>query len=372
MITEVKKLVIDKAADIRTAMEKLNQLGRLSLHNTLIVVEDDRKLVGSLNDGDIRRAFLNGYSMDSKVGEVCRSDPIVAPEGMPDESMRQLLRLNKINLLPIVNGDENLVGVKRLESSSWDSGKGFVALIMAGGEGLRLRPLTEKTPKPMLKVGGKPILQTIIELLSSSGCKKVFISINYLHDIIKDYFKDGSELGVDIRYIQETKYMGTAGSLALIPEDQRPDSPFLVINGDILTTLNMKAFRDFHIATDYDFTICCYPHKTHLPYGCPIIEGDLVTGFREKPIITHLVNSGIYCISSEIINMIKGGRYIDMPDLIEKIIKKRKRVGIFPLREEIHEVGCLESYEKAEEFYKKAFTLKVRPKTSRTKSKEIE
>lgn len=353
MKKEVRQLLIERNSDIRTAMERLNKLGRHASHNTLLVVDDDGKLVGSLNDGDIRRAFLKGASMDSTVGEACKSNPIVAPMGMPDRSMRQLLELNKIDLLPVVDGETHLVGVKRRGRPRGDRKKGPLALIMAGGEGRRLRPLTEKTPKPMLQVGGKPILETIIESLVKAGFGKTIINIRYHGDQITSYFGDGKDFNMEIEYVEEQKPMGTAGSLGLIDRRSVPRSPFLVINGDLLTTLNFKSFRDFHIAAKFDFTLCGRPYKVQIPFGYPVIDGDRVTEFREKPEFTHLVNSGIYCLSPEVIEYVPANEYFDMPDLIRRVLESKKRVGVFPLAEEFHEIGRPESYSVAEEFYQR-------------------
>ena len=145
--------------------------------------------------------------------------------------------------------------------------------------------------------------------------------------------------------------MGTAGSLGIIPPELKPNSSFLVINGDLLTTLNFKSFWDFHNAAGYDFTLCGRPYKVKIPFGYPVIEGDIVTAFREKPELTHFVNSGIYCISPELIDKVPKNNYFDMPDLIQVAIENQKRVGVFPLREVFHEVGRPETYENAEEFY---------------------
>ncbi len=149
--------------------------------------------------------------------------------------------------------------------------------------------------------------------------------------------------------------MGTAGSLGIIPDAQKPQAPFLVVNGDLLTALNFRAFYDFHVAAGYDFTLCGRPYHVRVPFGYPVVEGDVVTAFQEKPTFTHLVNSGIYCLSPDIIEEVPPGEYMDMPDLIRRAIETGRRVGVFPLREEFHEIGRPESFEKAEAFYAEHF-----------------
>ena len=351
-----KTLMISPESTIREAMSKMSRLGRLRAHNILLVMSSEGKLLGSITDGDIRRAFLRGCLLDTHVGEIAKKTPVVAPENMPQETMVELIKLNRIKNLPVIDRNGKVVYVKRLEDTFLESQMQICAVIMAGGEGLRLRPFTENTPKPMLKIGGKPVLQIIIESLRNVGVKNLLINIRYLGDIIKDYFKDGSDFKVEIKYIEEPKPMGTAGSLGLIPEDLRPTSPFLVVNGDLLTTLNFKSFRDFHIAAKYDFTLCGRPYKVQIPFGYPVIEGDMVTAFREKPSFTHLVNSGIYCISPDLVKMVPVKEYCDMPDLIRTAIADGCRVGVFPLREEFHEIGRAESYKAAEKFYSEHFT----------------
>jgi len=354
-----KPFMTSSKSSITDAMKKLSNLGKYYSHNILLLTDSNGILEGSVTDGDIRKAFLNGATMETTLDEISTKTPIVAPEGMTEEKMLQLLKINKIQSLPIVNTDGAVVGIKQLEDEIEFKISGNVyAMIMAGGLGSRLRPLTLDKPKPMLKVCNKPILQIIIESLRHFGFKKIFINVRYLSDIIINYFKDGSDFDVNIQYIKEPKPMGTAGSISLIDEKLLSNKPFLVINGDILTTINYRSFLDFHIAAKYDFTLCGRPYNIKIPFGYPVIEGDIVTAFKEKPDFVHLVNSGIYCISPELINMVPKNKYFDMPDLINSAILNKKRVGVFPLREPFHEIGRHETYKAAEGFYQKFFLHK--------------
>jgi len=357
-MSECESYIISSASTIREAMTKINQLGKYDRYTILFVIDEHEKLIGSVTDGDIRRAFLNDFNMDSFIGDICKKTPIIAPKGMSDESMAQLIKINQIQKLPIVDEEGRIIGVKTGEFEDTEVNNEQVAVIMAGGEGMRLRPLTENVPKPMLKVGGKPILHIIVDSLKNFGFNKFIINIRYLGHIITEYFQDGSSLNVSIEYIEEPKPMGTAGSLGLISVNSRPTEPFLVVNGDLLTTLNFKAFRDFHIAAKYDLTLCGRPYEVQIPFGYPAIEGDIVTAFREKPTFTHLVNSGIYCLTPQLIDKVPVSEYFDMPDLIREAIKDKKRVGVFPLREEFHEIGRPESYKAAEHFFNKYFLKK--------------
>ncbi len=348
MRIQPESVIIRSSYRIIDALKKLNRPGSFS--KTLFVTDNSDKLIGSLTDGDIRRAFINGFTTESTVDEVCQKPPVFAFQNTSDEQIDLLTQGKKIFSLPIIDEQGKITRILKTGEDGSEDGEGL-AIIMAGGEGMRLRPLTENIPKPMLKVGNKPILQILIESLRDSGYTEILINIRYLSGIITDYFKDGSDFNVKIDYITEPKPMGTAGSLGIIPPELRPDSSFLVINGDLLTTLNFKSFRDFHDTAGYDFTLCGRPYKVKIPFGYPVIEGDIVTAFREKPEFTHFVNSGIYCISPELLDKVPENKYFDMPDLIQVAIENQKRVGVFPLREVFHEVGRPETYENAEEFY---------------------
>ena len=350
-----KDMFIKEGTTVIDAMKQLTKLGSKKQNNILLVVDNGKSLVGTLSDGDIRRAFLAGLTREALVEDICKKTPIIAPEFLSSEGIKQLMVLNRIHNIPVVNKDKTVLYVEYLEGLDLTSKMELVAVVMAGGEGTRLRPLTNDIPKPMLEVGNKPILQIILESLRKAGFKRILLNVRHLSHIIKSYFKDGSEFDLNIEYIEEPKPMGTAGSLGIIPTELIPSGPFIVVNGDLLTTLNFRAFYDFHIAANYDFTLCGRPYEVEVPFGYPVIDGDVVTAFREKPIFTHLVNSGIYCISNELIDEVPKNEYFDMPDLIRRTIELGKRVGVFPLREEFHEIGRPESYRTAEEFYRTHF-----------------
>ena len=349
MKVDISSVTMDSSKSIREAMNLINETSK----GIVLVVDENGRLVGTVTDGDIRRGLLRGLSMDAPISQVIQRYPIVVSISTPKETMIELMRINDIRHLPIVDEQRRLIGLEYQTIVDSDYEAPLTAVIMAGGEGKRLRPLTENLPKPMLKVGGKPILEILVESLRNVGFKRILLVVCYLSNIIEDYFNDGSAFGVDSRYIRESKPLGTAGGLGLIGEDLRPTSPFLAVNGDLLTDLNFRTFRDFHIASHYDFTICSRPYEVQIPFGYPVIDGDVVVEFREKPKLTYLVNSGIYCISPELLEEVPVNDYFDMPDLIRRAIQLQKQVGVFPLREHFHEIGRPESLEVAEEFYQK-------------------
>lgn len=226
----------------------------------------------------------------------------------------------------------------------------MTAVIMAGGEGLRCRPLTETTPKPMLPVGGRPLLEILVRRLGNAGVERIFLVVRYLREQIEAHFGAGG-YGVEIHYLREPRPYGTAGGLTLIPAALRPREPFLVVNGDVLTPLNFLEIYDFHVVGGYALTLVVRDHEIpSVPYGVPIIRGDTVIDFYEKPRTTPVrVNSGIYCLDPGLLDYLPNGPS-DMPDLIKRVCG-RARVGAFDLRVPFHEIGSAASYQTAEAFF---------------------
>lgn len=224
----------------------------------------------------------------------------------------------------------------------------MTAVIMAGGEGLRCRPLTLTTPKPMLPVGGKPLLEILVRQLVKAGVERLWLNVRYLREQIEDYFQNGRAFGAEIRYLREPEPYGTVGGLSLIPVAERPATPFLVVNGDVLTPIDFAAFRDFHIAEGFALTLVGREYQVTLPYGYPMRAGKLVADFWEKPTFSYTVNSGIYCLNPEVIERVAGPG--DMPALIRHTCYT-SWVGVYLLTVPFHEIGTPESYTAAERFY---------------------
>src|SRR3989338_282231 len=316
---DLAKITATAATTIREAMAMINNRAIL----TMIIVIDEKKTVkGTVTDGDIRRGLLRGLTLDAPIREIMNKNPIVVPYSIGREAMLELMRVNSIFHLPVIDAAGKLMGVEeRLPSLADEAKDELTAILMAGGEGQRLRPLTENTPKPMLEVCGKPILQILIECLRNYGFKKIIIVTGYLGHVIEDYFKDGKDFKINIHYIREPQRLGTAGALGILPKELKPTRPFLVVNGDLMTNLNFRMFRDFHINGNYTFTLCGRPHKVEIPFGYPYVEGDLVTRFQEKPLFTYLVNSGIYSLSPELLNYVPVNKFFNMTELIDLCIK---------------------------------------------------
>jgi len=216
---------------------------------------------------------------------------------------------------------------------------------MAGGEGKRLRPLTSQTPKPMLKVGNTPVLESIIRLLAASDIKKIYISVNYMANAIEDYFKDGSHLSVSIQYLREKKRLGTAGALTLLPET--PKQPFLVINGDIVTKIDLRRLLDFHHYHRCVMTIGAVLYRLEVPYGVLDLAGHYVMNVKEKPEQKFFCNAGIYALNPEVLQFVYKETAIDMTDLMEKVVGSGLPVGAFPIHESWIDIGKFEDLQRA-------------------------
>lgn len=317
------------------------------------VVDKDLLLLGSVTDGDIRRGILRGVTLDQPIVEVMNKKPICRNAGKSYFYYRQQMKQLKIKQLPIVSKNYQLQEILFAEDNEQFSHKENVVVLMAGGLGTRLRPLTEILPKPMLNVGNKPILETIIESFKSHGFTKFILSVNYKKEIIKDYFQDGSHFGVTIDYIEETKRLGTAGALSLLPE--RPNAPFFVMNGDLLTKINFEQLLNFHKETKSIATMCVREYEYRIPYGVVETDNGQLLSIQEKPIKKSFVNTGVYVLNPETLDSIPSNTFFDMPDLFKAVMESEKKVSAFPLREYWLDIGQMNDYEKANGDYQRNF-----------------
>jgi dTDP-glucose pyrophosphorylase/predicted transcriptional regulator len=318
-----------------------------------VVTDEDGKLLGTVTDGDIRRGILKKVSLTSPVSQIMNPRPVTIPKMNDRKSIIDILNANKIRHLPVIDEERHVIGVERLEGQLADVHKKGWVVIMAGGRGKRLRPLTDDCPKPMLKIGDKPILQTILEQLIRQGFSRFCISVNYRSMQIKDYFGDGAELGAEIYYINEKKRMGTAGSLSLFPFETQ--EPILVINGDILTKLNFEQLIDFHREHQAKATIAVATYDFQVPYGLIKANHDYLVGFEEKPIFSSFINAGIYVLNPDVLTCIPKNSYFDMNNLFKILLENKDVVGIFPIREYWSDVGGMKSFNDACKDYNNEF-----------------
>ncbi len=279
-----------------------------------LVVDANRKLVRTVTDGDIRRGLLRGVATTAPVRTIMNPDPRTIRFGEPRGDVLAFMRREKIRHIPVIDFAGRAIDLITEESLLAPSAQPYPVVLMAGGEGRRLRPLTEHTPKPMLDVGGRPILETIVRRLSAVGFADSHISVNYRADVIKNHFGNGTALGVDVSYIDEDMPLGTAGPLARLA---RGDHPVLVMNGDILSKVDPVQLIDFHRESGAAATMAVRSHEIQVPYGVVDIADNEIRGLREKPVTRHFINAGIYVLGDEALGLVPGDRPFDMPDLFE-------------------------------------------------------
>lgn len=334
---------------IRQALVLLDQTAL----QILLVVNADNKLLGTITDGDIRRGLLKGMTLDKVIKSIIHSTPTV---GHINESNQEIIKkaINaKIHQIPIVDSENIVVGIKEVDELLKPEIKTNKVILMVGGLGTRLHPLTQDTPKPMLTVGDKPILHTIVERFASYGFVNIVMCVNYKAEAIQAYFGKGEKFGVNIDYVLEQERMGTAGALSLL--SSRPGEPFFVMNGDLLTNVNFESLLDYHQSHQSVATMCVREYDFQVPYGVVNIDGHKVTSIIEKPLQKFFVSAGIYMLSPPILDKIPVGQYYDMPTLFEKLLEQNQNIVSFPIHEYWLDIGRMNEYEQANREYKGVF-----------------
>ena len=318
-----------------------------------LVVDTDNKLLGTLSDGDIRRGLLRKKTLNDTIEDVYFKSPTTAKKGSSREDLLRLCSINQIGQVPIIDDDWKVIDLFVIDDELSKKQRENNVVLMVGGLGTRLRPLTENTPKPMLYIGGKPILQTIVKGFVDSGFTNITMCLGYKSNVIKNYFKDGSDFGANIEYIVEEKRMGTAGALTLL--DKKLNKPFFVMNGDLLTNVNFENMLDFHEFNDSKATMCIREYDIKVPYGVVNLNNEKITAIEEKPIHSFFVNAGIYILEPECIDSIPDNEFYDMPSLFEELIKNNRKIISFPLKEYWLDIGRVADYEKAKVEYNYIF-----------------
>ena len=309
------------------------------------LVHNKNVLCGTVTDGDIRRGILAGVQLTDSVEAVMNRKPITAPSGTTPTKAAQLMRYHAIGHLPLVDSNGHITDLKVLRDFETKGEGSNPIVLMAGGRGTRLHPLTETLPKPLLEVGGRPILQNIIERFVAQGFNQFYLSVNYKADLIQAYFGDGSAFGADISYLHEDEAMGTGGALSLLPD--RPDLPLIVMNGDVLTNINFHQLLKYHKNHAAQATMSVHQYRFTVPFG--VVEADVATllSIAEKPEHAFFVNAGIYVIDPDVLDAIPPGKAMDMPDLFQQLLNEGKRPSVFPLREYWMDIGRLDDLDQA-------------------------
>lgn len=311
-----------------------------------LVVDEKNRLQGTVTDGDIRRGILRGVSLDRPVTEVMRAAPVAATVEQKREEILNIMKKKGIKQIPVVDEGGCVVGLELLDELLHTGVMENWVVLMAGGLGTRLKPLTDHCPKPMVKIGSRPLLETILTSFIAQGFTRFFLAVNYMAGRIKEHFGDGSKWGVEINYLTEKKKMGTAGALGLLPE--KPDKPLLVMNGDLLTKVNYRQLLDFHDENRAAATMCVREYTFQLPYGVVKLENNRrIREIDEKPVHRFFVNAGIYVLEPSVLQYLPPDTYIDMTTLFGRIIAHKLETSVFPIREYWIDIGYHEELEKA-------------------------
>ncbi|MBO6948122.1 MAG: nucleotidyltransferase family protein [Rhodospirillales bacterium] len=311
-----------------------------------VVTDGDDRLAGTITDGDVRRALLRGLDFETPAAEIMNAAPLTAGEDTDREWIKDQMLTRKLRQIPLVDAEKRIVGLAHLRDfTAGDDGRDNRVVLMAGGLGERLRPLTNATPKPLLSIGDKPLLQRILESFIAEDFRHFYMSVNYKAETIKDMFGDGARWDADIRYLEEDRKLGTAGALQLIKE--RPDAPLIVMNGDLITKVSFRDILDYHNQQEAAATMCVREYDLQVPFGVVDLDGNEIRAIDEKPVHRFFVNAGIYVINPDVIDLIPEGAYKDMTELFDTLIANGKKVTAFPIHEYWLDIGRADDLKRA-------------------------
>jgi len=336
-----RQLIIPPSASLREAISRIDA-GNAQI---VLVVDERDALLGTVTDGDVRRGLLRGLTLDASASEVMNRTPTTANRADDRESILALMKRKLIHQLPLLDESGKVAGLETLDELLLPGRRDTPVVLLAGGLGMRLRPLTEETPKPMLRVGEKPILESILGSLIEYGFCRFFFAVNYRADIIERHFGDGAKWDVSITYLRETQKLGTAGPLSMLPEVG--DEPVLAMNADILTRVNFAHLLDFHRQNAAAATVCVREHRYTIPYGVVKMSDSQLTLIEEKPVHRTMVSAGIYVLGREALALVPKGSHYDMPTLLQTLVDRGLRTTGFPIHEYWLDIGRLEDLERA-------------------------
>lgn len=338
-----KNVLVLPSSTIQEALKIIDKEG-LGL---ALVVDSELHLLGTITDGDIRRALINNKLLSTEVYEVMSSNPITVTNQASRSDVLKLMDTKGISVIPrLIN--KKVVGIETLKQVIHPQKRDNPIFIMAGGFGTRLRPLTDNCPKPMLRVGDKPMLEHLINQFRVLGFYDFYISTHYMPEIIHTYFGDGSEWDINITYIHESTPLGTGGALGLLPKNL-PKLPLIMMNGDVLTKINFTELLSHHESNNLDATMCVREMEYKISYGVVESEDGLITNMVEKPTYRYHINTGIYVLSPEYVSSVKPNTQIDLPTLLEQRIDTDKKVGIYTTHEYWLDIGQMTDYQKAQQ-----------------------
>lgn len=340
---KVEKHTIRYNDTVRNAFIKLDKLG---LDAILFIIDDNHELVGSLTDGDLRRGFIKGLGFDDSLLDFIQKNPAFIRKDQYNLDTLESFRQRSFKIIPILDSGNVIVDVLNFRTQSTIIPA--CAILMAGGEGKRLRPLTENTPKPLLKVGDKPIIEYNIDRLLGVGIKDITLSINYLGEQLVDYFKDGSSRNAEISYVKENHPLGTIGSILLVENFKYDD--IIVMNSDLLTNIDFSDFFRTYKQSGADMAVATTSYHVDVPYAVlEVKDGNAVRSLREKPRYTYYSNAGIYILNKKLLSMIPPGEFYNITDLMEKVIEMDNKIITFPINGYWLDIGKHDDFLKAQE-----------------------
>ena len=345
----IDTLKLSPASTIKEALRVIDA-GAMKI---ALVLDDEGHLLGTLSDGDIRRGILGGLSLGDSIASIVFANPTVCGINDSREEILKIAVAKKLYCIPIVDEKGIVVGIEEIDEILKPTSFSNRVVLMAGGLGSRLRPLTDELPKPLLQVGDKPILETIIDGFAKYGFTHILLSVGYKAELIKKHFDDGSQFGVHIEYIHEEKRMGTAGALSLMRE--KLDEPFFVMNGDLLTNINFEHMLEYHLANESAATMGVREYDFQVPYGVVNVDGQDILGIEEKPLHKFFVSGGVYVLSPDILDLIPDDQFYDMPALFESVIDKKMKSISYPIREYWLDIGQMSDYHRANAEYHGVF-----------------
>lgn len=310
-----------------------------------LATDANGRLAGVVTDGDLRRALLAGWALEDPVSAIVNRKFVALSPGQGRADVLELMQARRIDAIPIVDDDGRPIGLHLLHAFLAAAPLPNWAVVMAGGRGQRLRPLTDSTPKPMLRVAGRPILERIVLHLAGAGIERIFVAVKYGGEMIEAHFGNGSTFGCSIEYLREDEPLGTAGALSLLPEP--PHDPLLVLNGDLITNVNIGGLLEFHVAGGHDATVGTRYYRHTIPFGCIEAKGDRIVALHEKPTLSRLVNTGIYVIEPAVQQRVPRGIPVTMPDVIDGLLANGGSVGAFEVEGDWIDVGQREQLDLA-------------------------
>ena len=342
----VEAITIQSVTPLREAMRTLDSTGQ----KIVIITDSSNRVIGTCTDGDIRRALLRDLTLDAEIASAMNVNPTIAQETSTNADILALMRRENIMQIPVVDADGVLLRLVSMTEPASEADSDIPIVLMAGGLGQRLRPLTDSCPKPMLPIAGRPLLERIIERFGVLGFNKFFISINYLGHQIEEHFGTGVRHDVNVSYLREVKKLGTAGALSLLPANIK--GPIIVMNGDLITEFDFRQLVESHRNSGALATMCTREHRTSIPFGVVEHEGDQYQSTVEKPTLVHQINAGVYCISAEALEYVPAEEFYDMPQLFADLMKAEKPCAVHKISDLWYDIGTVQEYERAQRLFK--------------------